>query len=106
MSQDFQIRVFGNVADRRTESEVYIPRGSDELVAVIYETDQGWVVEPFDNAPHGDADVLRTAIESAKDTLGAYVNRKGKGAPAGLTVAGLSLWLMTKVDGTAMGRTL
>jgi hypothetical protein len=104
VSPDCQITIVGNTADCRTEAEICIPRDSGELIALVYEAESGWEVERFEDAPPVASVILEAAIESAKQALGQYPNRRGKGAPAGLTGPGLSLWLMEKADGTAMGR--
>jgi hypothetical protein len=55
----------------------------------------------------GEAGIdFNAAVEKARERLAAYVNRLGDGSPDGLTAAGLSLWLLEKADGTAMGRSL
>jgi hypothetical protein len=46
---------------------------------------------------------FRIIVDSAKEKLSHYVNRKGENAPADITSGSFSLWLMTKDDGTAMG---
>jgi hypothetical protein len=104
MSEQFRIMILGNTVDRRTEAEVYIPQDSADPVALVYEAEHGWVVENLANPAHATAPSLQAAIASAKQSLAQYVNRTGKGAPVGLTGPGLSLWLMEKADGTAMGR--
>jgi hypothetical protein len=43
------------------------------------------------------------SIAEAKERLIHYVNRLGTDPPEGLTLGGLSLWLMQKDDGTAFG---
>jgi hypothetical protein len=96
--------ILGNTVDRRTEAEVYIPRDSADPVVLVYEAERGWVVENLENPIHVTAASLQAAVESAKQSLGQYVNRTGKGAPVGLTGPGLSLWLMENADGAAMGR--
>jgi len=106
MSDQFSIKILGNPSVPRTEAEVYIPGNADEPVALVYESQDGWVVEPLESAEPPNATVLNSAVESAKARLSQYVNRTGRGAPAGLAVPGLSLWLMEKLDGTAMGRRL
>jgi hypothetical protein len=73
-------------------------------VALVYETEDGWAIDQLEEAPSAESLTFQEAVESAKESLGQYVNRKGKGAPTGLTGPGLSLWLMEKADGTSMGR--
>ena len=38
-----------------------------------------------------------------QEALKPYVNRRGENPPSGLSVVGLSLWLMEKADCTALG---
>jgi hypothetical protein len=104
VARDFGVTIVGNTAACRTEAEIYIPRDSGELIALVYETQKGWVVEQVEGAPAVKSLTLQEAAESAKQLLGEYVNRTGKGAPTGVTGPGLSLWLMEKADGTSMGR--
>jgi hypothetical protein len=107
VSAGFDITFLGNVVECRTEAEVSLraaPAGADPLCALVYENESGAVVELFGVAngnypPAG----LNNAIEDAKRGLVAYVNRRGASPPDGLTAAGLSLWLLEKADGTAMG---
>jgi hypothetical protein len=46
---------------------------------------------------------FQTAIENAKESLSHYVNRRGENPPENATWGAISLWLMVKDDGTAMG---
>ena len=110
MSGAFRIDYLGNVADCRTEAEVsqrHSPSGTDPLCAVVYENEQGPVVEWFGVAKSSATPVgLAEAVEDAKRGLAVYINRRGINPPEGLTRAGLSLWLLEKADGTAMGLSL
>jgi len=93
----FTILVAGNIDDCRTEVE--ISNGSGDLVAILYEGLDGWHVE----RPGGTGvEVPHGVIDEAEARLKQYANRTGPNCPPGLTRAGLSLWLMTKDDGTAM----
>jgi len=103
MSDPFRIVVVGNPSVPRTEAEVYVPAGADAPVLVVYESPRGWVTEPLGGRAPPSA-VVDSAVQAARQRLSQYVNRTGQGAPTGLTVPGLSLWLMEKTDGTAMGR--
>ena len=106
MSAAFSITFLGNVADCRTEAEVSLrhpPLDADPLCAVVYENVSGPVVEWFGVAKESKSPSLAEAVEAAKLGLLAYVNRRGSNPPEGLTRAGLSLWLLEKTDGTAMG---
>ena len=109
MSDTFRINFLGNVSDCRTEAEVSLrhsPSNTDPLCAVVYENESGPVVEWFGGAGESKSPALTAAVEDAKLGLLKYVNRRGLNPPEGLTRAGLSLWLLEKVDGTAMGVSL
>ena len=106
MSAAFSITFIGNVADCRTEAEVSLrhpPSDADPLCAVVYENVSGLVVEWFGVAQESKSPGLTAAVDGAKLGLQAYVNRRGSNPPEGLTRAGLSLWLLEKTDGSAMG---
>ena len=106
MSDTFSINFLGNVSDCRTEAEVSLrhpPSDTDPLCAVVYEGGTGPVVEWFGGAAESKSHALVAAVEDAKLGLLGYVNRRGLNPPEGLTRAGLSLWLLEKVDGTALG---
>jgi hypothetical protein len=96
---DFTIEICGDVARCRTSAEIY---SSDTLIAEVCDTDHGWQIEYTSQT--GESDELTKAVEKAKNRLLQYVNRRGNNPPEGLTRAGLSLWLMEKSDGTAMGK--
>lgn len=109
MSEAFSVSFLGNVSECRTEAEVslrHAPSDIDPLCAVVYENASGPVVEWFGVANESRSAALADAVEDAKRGLLAYVNRRGSNPPAGLTRAGLSLWLLEKADGTAMGVSL
>jgi hypothetical protein len=102
-----RIVIFGHAQERRTEAERSWaqPDGSDALAAVVYETAEGWTVNVLDPSLRASlGDDFTAAVDLAKARLGEYPNRLGEGVPAGLTLAGLSLWLTERADGTAMGR--
>ncbi len=104
----FTVSYFGNSTHCRTEAEVVdseCPADADSTCAVISEVEDGVRV---DILPRGeefrlDAD-FRAALDRARLGLLEYVNRSGRNAPPGLSPIGLSLWLLEKHDGTAMGR--
>ena len=104
----FKITVLGNTQPRRTEAEIEFetPNGKIEIAAVVYETPEGWKTEHFSKIPLEKEDELNATIIMAKERLSHYVNRMGLNCPEGLTVAGLSFWLMENDDGTAMGMPL
>ena len=109
MSDTFKINFLGNVSDCRTEAEVSLrhsPSNTDPLCALVYEGESGHVVEWFGSAGESKSPGLTAAVEDAKLGLLNYVNRRGLNPPEGLTRAGLSLWLLEKEDGTAMGVSL
>jgi hypothetical protein len=87
--QLYSICIVGNVEQRRTEAE--ISNGEGVVLAVVYETSDGWhtdiVVEHFGEA----ASDLQTALDHAKENLSHYVNRRGKNAPENATQAVYSL---------------
>jgi hypothetical protein len=99
----FAVTVLGNVNKCRTEAEV---SRDGRLVAIVYEASDGWHTDTIDSKlgqPQGDFD---EAISTARQILSQYVNRCGTNPPQNTTMAALSLWLMVKVDRTAMGRSL
>ena len=97
-----RLSILGNLQEVRTEVEI---SDSESELALVYDSPDGWVTEILNQqrAAHKDAE-LNSAIEEAREALSHYVNRRGEDVPDGLTAAGLSLWLMEKDDGTAMGR--
>jgi len=110
-SMDYQISsaVLGNVDNRRTEIEIVVllPDSQQEYVwATVYDSPEGWRVEfpPLPVRLELRLDDINSELESARETLSHYVNRRGENPPDGLTRAGFSLWLMILDDGTAMGR--
>jgi hypothetical protein len=107
VTSPFSISYLGNVTDCRTEAEVslrHAPADTDPLCAVVYDSDSGAIVEWFGAAKDSKSPALTTAVEDAKLGLLAYTNRRGSNPPAGLTRAGLSLWLLEKTGGTALDR--
>lgn len=98
----------GSVTDVRTEAEIsWTTDGSEDVVAVVYETHVGWMTQVYNEALAAQAERdFSDAVEAARETLLSYVNRLGDNQPDGLSPAGLSLWLLEKADGTAMGRPL
>ncbi len=96
----YSVAVLGNVEKCRTEAEV--SRG-DRLVAVVYESADGWHTEIVDGNLVVPQSSFDAALNSARQTLSQYVNRLGSNPPRGMTVGALSLWLMVKSDGNAMG---
>jgi hypothetical protein len=109
MTEPFSILILGNVEECRTEAEVYIEgrQANREPWAVVYETQAGWGVDFLTEVTvEPSKEVAETALAAAQEALSAYVNRRGENPPPGLSAAGLSLWLMEKGDGTALGKRL
>lgn len=101
----YAVSILGNVQEVRTEAEIEcgILDGQSKLVAVAYESADGWITEVLDEALAQEPDEeFAAAISQAQDSLNHYVNRLGENPPQGLTSAGLSFWLMEKDDGTAV----
>jgi len=103
----FKVEFLGNVNNCRTEAEIVDslpPEGSDSTCAVVYDSGDGIRVEYLGRDLELQADpAFNEALNDARDGLLRYVNRCGDNPPPGLTAAGLSLWLMERHDGTAMG---
>ena len=95
----FRIVIVGNPATLRTEAEISCA-ASSELIGLVSESSEGWCFEAIgDDAPPW----REAAIEAARAALCEYVNRRGENVPEGLSLAGLSFWLMEKSDGTTLG---
>jgi hypothetical protein len=105
MDSELRVQILGNPQTCRTEAEVS-RTGTDagaQILAVVYESPEGWRVE-FETPEVKASDELHEAVLVAgREALMPYVNRRGESPPSGLTVGGLSLWLMEKADGTALG---
>ena len=102
MTGDLRVVVVGNPDRCRTEAEVYRTDVDSEPIAVVHESPDGWQVESLASDP-ASASELAEILRAGKEALSPYVNRRGENSPDGLTIGGLSLWLMEKADGTAMG---
>jgi hypothetical protein len=96
----FSTTIFTNLDECRTECEI---SDRSSVVAVVYEGRDGWHSNRFRIISGDEDQALDASIAEAKERLSHYVNRFGENVPDGLTRAGLSLWLMEKDDGTAMG---
>ena len=96
----FSTTIFTNLDECRTECEI---TDSSSVVAVVYEGRDGWHVNRLRIISADEDQALDASIAEGKERLSHYVNRFGEDVPDGLTRAGLSLWLMEKDDGTAMG---
>jgi hypothetical protein len=105
MTHGFSIQFCANLEACRTEARILRPatQPGDTLVALVYETSRGFVV---DYSGTGLADPalpgLETAIAEARAELLHYINRKGENRPAGITRPGLSLWLTERDDETVI----
>ncbi len=103
----YTVAVLGDVQQCRTQAEVsrVLTDGSSHLIASVCETTSGWQIEIHDeNSTKELGNLFDAAIRDAKARLQHYVNRFGENPPDGLTLAGLSFWLLEKDDGTAMGK--
>jgi hypothetical protein len=96
----FFTTICSNVDDCRTECEI-----SDDTatVAVVYEDHDGWHIETFRDLRSEERKDFDASVAAAKQNLSRYVNRMGGNVPEGSTVGGISLWLMEKDDGSALG---
>jgi len=101
------VHFFGNAGECRTEADVSVRTddGISRDIAVVYAIVDGWHVETLSSGLADQySEELSAAVEQAKSGLQHYVNRLGINPPEGLSVAGLSAWLMEKDDGTMMGK--
>jgi len=101
---EFRVQILGNARFCRAEAEVYRSQGGapEQLLAWVYESQDGWKVE-FDDCSTQPPDLVEALLAAGQAALSPYVNRKGENPPPGLSVPGLSLWLMEKTAGTATG---
>ena len=97
----YSVTIIGNVERCRTEAEISDSEGA--VVAVVFESSEGWHTEIFVEQLNLAATDFQTAVKSAKESLSHYVNRRGENPPENATQGAFSLWLMVKDDGTAMG---
>ena len=99
----FETIIIGNPETCRAEAE--IPDESGSRVVIVYEDSSGWHTEIFGDWAKQAPSSFNTLIDSAREVLSHYVNRRGDNVPSELTAVGaLSLWLMVKDDGTAKGQ--
>jgi hypothetical protein len=106
MTQAFSIEYCANVEACRTEAKILAPAASasDALVALVYETSQGFVVDYLGPALRNRAlPGLDAAIAEARRELLHYIHRRGEQRPQGITRAGLALWLTERDDETVIG---
>lgn len=103
----FSIMISGNTNSCRTEAEIELTGKDREpiLVGLVYEAENGWQQEIIEKSlVAGNEKEFTATVDKAKNYLEEYINRRGENFPDGLTMAGLSFWLMKKKDGTSMGR--
>ena len=100
----FETVIVGNVDTCRTEAEIADETGV--RVAIVYEGLDGWHMELVDRRQGLPITEFDALVENAKEVLSHLVNRRGENVPREMTRGALSLWLMLKDDGTAMGRKL
>jgi len=97
----YSVTIIGNMEQCRTEAELSDNEGA--VLAVVYETSDGWHTDILVEQLNQAATDFQTAVENARETLSHYVNRRGENSPENATRGAYSLWLMVKDDGTAMG---
>lgn len=109
MTHRFTIQYCGNLEACRTEARILQPSAQTDnaLVAVVYDTPQGIVVDyvgPAEKNPEFPG--LDAAVAEARAELHHYINRRGENRPQGITRPGLSLWLTERDDETVIGMPL
>jgi hypothetical protein len=106
MTHDLTIQFCGNLEACRTEARISraAAQSVETLLATVYETSEGFVVEYFGLAmANPSLPGLEAAIAEARAELLHYINRRGENRPQGITRPGLSLWLTERDDETVMG---
>ena len=96
----YSITIVGNVEQCRTEAE--ISDSERAVLAVVYETSDGWHTDILVEQLNQADSYFQTAVDDAKENLSHYINRRGENAPENISRGAHSLWLMIKDDGTAM----
>jgi len=102
----FSIQYCGNLEACRTEAKILRQAGprDDALVALVYDTHQGIIVNYFGSAlTNPSLPGLEAAVAEARAELPHYINRRGENPPKGITRPGLALWLTERDDETVMG---
>ncbi len=97
----FSRTILGNVDDCRTECEI-----SDDTattIAVVHENHEGWHVNLLRSLRAEELAAFNASVEAAKRSLSHYVNQMGSNPPQETTRGELSIWLMMKDGGTALG---
>jgi hypothetical protein len=106
VTHGFTIQFSGNLEACRTEARISAApaHSAAALLATVYETTQGFVVEYFGSGLANPAlPGLDAAIAEARAELLHYINRRGENRPKGITRPGLSLWLTERDDETVIG---
>lgn len=88
-----EVILAGNVEAARLEAEVH--NEQYDLVAVVYEDDDGWHIEQ-----HGPEKITNELLSKIKDELGHRPNRKGNDPPDGMSRGEYSLRLLDKSQGS------
>ncbi len=97
----YSVTIIGNVEQCRTEAEDF--RRRKELCCPwSTKRSNGWHTDLLVEQVNRTLD-FQTAVEHAKEKLSHYVNRRGENPPEAATRGAISLWLMLKDDGTALG---
>src|SRR5579862_7283346 len=106
VTHGFFIQYCGNLDACRTEARISrrSAQADDVLIALVYDTPQGAVVDYFGQASRDPAvPGLDAAVAEARAELHHYINRRGENPPQGITRPGLSLWLTERDDETVIG---
>ena len=104
-----EITITGSHLDGFTAAELWcITSDKEHFIGRVFEREDGWHYDLMSSvAELGIShDRFIMEVESAKEALRPYVNRKGTNPPTDLSAAEFSLWLMMKEDGTALGQTV
>ena len=108
MKHGFSIQYSGNLEVCRTEAKILAQSAphDEALVALVYDTSQGFVVNYFGSALMNPPLLgLDAAVAEARAELQHYINRRGENRPKGITRPGLALWLTERDDETVIGIT-
>ena len=72
----YSVTILGNVEQCRTEAEISDSEGT--LLAVVYQTSDGWHTDVLVEQLNQTATDFQTAVENAKESLSHYVHRRGE----------------------------
>ena len=89
----YYFAIFGSTVEGFACAEIETEEG--DMIGRVIDSDSGWKVELSGSAP-ADQPAFAEAVALAKQELLHYPNRRGLAPPPGLSVAGLSLWLMER----------